>query len=867
MPASQDGPQKRLPARPSLEFLRKEAKKLHRSLKEQNPDNSLSQAQHALAQEYGFANWAELVAEVSKRRGADSSPMPPDAVPAFLNAAVPRPEAHHKSGSLAQAEAILENHPDLASRSLAASCALGEVGSVRAFLQKSAPSQPEPPRDWTPLVYLCFSRFLRDRARPEVHFQECARLLLAHGASANEHFLSPQGEVESALYGAAGIANSSLLTRLLLDAGANPDDDEALYHASEFASHAALEILLKANPGAERMSYCMCHKMDQEDPEGLALFLRHGADPNVLIGRGVFQGSRPLHFALYRRRTTKILRLLLDAGADPALADSNGLTPVQLAARLGQKEAAALLGADHLDAESRYLMALSSGDRQTAETMQADFPDTPQIFPNLLVDAAEAGNLDAVRVMLDAGFPINTRGASYGGWNGTALDHASWAGHVEIVRLLLERGADCRLVHSYNGTALGAAINGASHAGHDRGVAAIDVLARAYTPSELNGYISYSETEPNPDIPPLLRRIQAELPQACDAQMVSAAQKGDAARLRSLLDAHPDRMTKAWGGPWDQPLLHLAATGGHAACVRLLLERGFDPNTRDRTDTATALHFAAGEGRLEVVKLLLDAGTDIEGLGNDHELNVLGWATSLGPFREETARYLLSRGATMTLWSAIALDDAAAVRRIVRENPAILATARMSRTEDARSPLHHAVGRNRPGMVRLLLESGADPSRLDALGFSALGSVNEKTDPVILSLLEQSGLRLGLYDALVLGRYDEAERLLDPSAIRRGGAQTHLFVYAVAKDNWTMAEWLLARGADINAIAEVYQCPATALHFAVENKPAERIRWLLDHGADPAIRDGKFDSDARGWASFLGRDEIVRIIDEHLARR
>lgn len=865
MPSSQDGPQKRLPARPSLEFLRKEAKKFHRSLKEQNPDSSLSQAQHALARAYGFAQWADLVAEVNKQRGADSLPGKPDILASFLDAAVPRPEAHHKSGPLAPAGALLATHPDLASRSLAAACVLGEVDAVKELLQKSPPSLPVQPRGWTPLVYLCFSRFLRDRARPEAHFVECARLLLDHGASAKEHFLSPQGEIESALYGAAGIANSAPLTRLLLDAGADPNDDEALYHAAEFTTHAALGALLEATPAAPWVSYCMCHKMDYEDPEGIALFLRHGADPNILLDRGVFAGSRPLHFALYRRRSTKILRLLLDAGGDPSLADANGIMPAQLAARLGQKESATLLGADHLDAESRYLMALSSGDRQAAETMQADFSDAPQKFPHLLVDAAEAGSLDAVRLMLDADFPINTRGASYGGWNGTALDHAAWAGHVEIVRLLLERGADFRLVHSYNGTALGAAINGASHAGHDRGALTIDVLARAYTPSELNGYISYSETEPNPDIPPLLRRIQAELPQVCDDQLVTAAQKGDVGELRRLLDAHPDRMTKAWGGPWNQPLLHLAATHGHAACVSLLLERGFDPNMRDHMDQATALHFAAGEGRLEVVKLLLDAGADIEGWGNDHDLNTLGWATSLGPFREETARYLLSRGATLTIWSAIALDDAEAVRRIVRETPGILTSARMSRNEDSRSPLHHAVERNRPAIVRLLLALGADAERRDALGFSALGSVNEKTDPSILALLEQSGLRLSLYDALVLGRYEQAEALLDPASIRRGGNQTHLFVYAVAKGNWPMAEWLLARGADINASAEVYQCPATALHFAVENKPLERIRWLLDHGADPGIRDGKFDSDARGWASFLGRDEIVRIIDEHLS--
>jgi len=54
-----------LPARPSLESLRKQAKKLAR-------DRSLSlrTAQLALAREYGYAGWQNLVAEVSKRLGS-----------------------------------------------------------------------------------------------------------------------------------------------------------------------------------------------------------------------------------------------------------------------------------------------------------------------------------------------------------------------------------------------------------------------------------------------------------------------------------------------------------------------------------------------------------------------------------------------------------------------------------------------------------------------------------------------------------------------------------------------------------------------------------------------------------------------------
>lgn len=54
-----------LPARPSLESLRKQAKKLAR-----DRSVSLRNAQLALAREYGYAGWQDLIAEVSKRLGS-----------------------------------------------------------------------------------------------------------------------------------------------------------------------------------------------------------------------------------------------------------------------------------------------------------------------------------------------------------------------------------------------------------------------------------------------------------------------------------------------------------------------------------------------------------------------------------------------------------------------------------------------------------------------------------------------------------------------------------------------------------------------------------------------------------------------------
>ncbi len=55
---------KSLPDRPSLESLRKQAKKIAR-----DRSVSLRDAQLMLAREYGFAGWQDLTAEVSKRLG------------------------------------------------------------------------------------------------------------------------------------------------------------------------------------------------------------------------------------------------------------------------------------------------------------------------------------------------------------------------------------------------------------------------------------------------------------------------------------------------------------------------------------------------------------------------------------------------------------------------------------------------------------------------------------------------------------------------------------------------------------------------------------------------------------------------------
>jgi catechol 2,3-dioxygenase-like lactoylglutathione lyase family enzyme len=257
------------------------------------------------------------------------------------------------------------------------------------------------------------------------------------------------------------------------------------------------------------------------------------------------------------------------------------------------------------------------------------------------------------------------------------------------------------------------------------------------------------------------RALKAQVDTASlDGQIIAAAATGDADALARLLDEHP-RKLGITGGQWNRPLLHLAADGGHLACVELLLRRGFEVNRRDKSDNATALHWAAYGGSVEVVTRLLDAGADIDGEGDDHEMNVIGWATSLQRVNREVAELLLARGAKPTIFAAIALGRADLVRSLVEGDRRLLAR-RMSRLEHRRAPLHVAVLTNQPDPVALLLELGADPGMQDDRGNTPLNYTSAKTDKVIIERLIAAGANPAEHSP---NRFEAAVPILDVKSV------------------------------------------------------------------------------------------------------
>ena len=334
-----------------------------------------------------------------------------------------------------------------------------------------------------------------------------------------------------------------------------------------------------------------------------------------------------------------------------------------------------------------------------------------------------------------------------------------------------------------------------------------------------------------------------------------------------LIDEGPQMLgvdTLAGRGFPKATALHLAAFRNQHEAVHLLIERGADLDAREFPDNAAPLHFAAMYGDLDMIRLLVEAGADVDGRGDDPGVGILGWATCFRQVREDVADYLISHGATHNIWTAIALDKVDEVRGMLARNPEILA-AQMTRGHHRRTPLHHAAARNRLRIVQVLLELGADPNATDVTGATALTTaVQENADPAITSALLAAGAKLDFLTALNLGRHSEAEAMLrdDPARIGPDGRDTIALHLAISKRNLDTIRWLLAHGIDVNARRPIWDCNHTALHMTVENGEMAIARLLLEAGADPNIRDDKFNATALGWARHFGREDFAELLRE-----
>jgi Ankyrin repeats (many copies) len=374
----------------------------------------------------------------------------------FIRAACAPRDGGHASGTLDRANALLATLPTLAASDIAVAAILGDSEAIAAQLaaDPASANAPSAPFDWDPLTHLCFSRYLRLDASRANDFLESARLLLHAGADANTGFVEPEHEpeptFESALYGAAGIAHHEGLTRLLLQHGANPNDEEAVYHAPEGWDLGAFRALLETGElTPDSLTMMLLRKSDWHDIEGMRLALEHGAEPN----RRSRWNTSPLAHAIRSDNDTDCVALLLDHGADPTQTEGP-MTPVAMAAWAGRSDLLTLFAQREFSVALEGVNALIAACAQcNAPRVQALAEATPAHVRELLAHSADllmrfagVGNTCGVAHLLDLGADASVPHAKGFGYFGiapqsTPLHVAAWRARHDTVRLLLQRGA------------------------------------------------------------------------------------------------------------------------------------------------------------------------------------------------------------------------------------------------------------------------------------------------------------------------------------------------------------------------------------------------------------------------------------------
>lgn len=201
--------------------------------------------------------------------------------------------------------------------------------------------------------------------------------------------------------------------------------------------------------------------LDMSDPVALELLLAHGCDANEPAAAGVTQAwGTPLLRAIALRRSPRHIAALLTAGADPKASTPDGISAWRLATQIGLPEVVDLLRAygvqENLTEGDEFVAACTRSDAIEARRIQARRPDLPRSLPEgqirLLPDAAAWGSGDAVKLMVELGWPIAARG---GDWEATALNHAVFRGDALLTAFLLSHGASWREKQGFGDDVLG----------------------------------------------------------------------------------------------------------------------------------------------------------------------------------------------------------------------------------------------------------------------------------------------------------------------------------------------------------------------------------------------------------------------------
>jgi len=401
--------------------------------------------------------------------------------------------------------------------------------------------------------------------------------------------------------------------------------------------------------------------------------------------------STPLHWAVYRGDVATV-KQLLDAGADVRATTAYGVTPMALAAETGNAGTIRLLLAAGADVES------PNAEGQTA-----------------LMSVARTGNVEAAKLLIQRGANVDAT-ERFGGQ--TALMWAAARRHPEMVALLAAKGADVDARAVVRDFQRHITVEQRYKNTHTGGLTPLLYAVR----ENCKGCVEAL----------LARRVDIALPDPDGiAPLTLAMMNGNWDIAKRLIDAGADV------NQWDiygQSPLHVAIENAYvtrragvgnngsdrtpnevdgAAVVRLLVERGADPNQQmffrpprepgqvsTSTRGTTPFHRACASLDVELIRYLVAHGADVKLTTAHGESPMMAAINARGTEAQvlEALRALHEVGA-----------DANGVAKVIWYNRNRGGTA-----------LHFATRRGFKKVMAELVGFGADPDARDEDGLTAL---------------------------------------------------------------------------------------------------------------------------------------------------
>jgi ankyrin repeat protein len=284
------------------------------------------------------------------------------------------------------------------------------------------------------------------------------------------------------------------------------------------------------------------------------------------------------------------------------------------------------------------------------------------------------------------------------------------------------------------------------------------------------------------------------------------------------------------------PLMH-GAGGGSVEIVKSLLRAGAQVNAQAALGI-TAVHQAAALNHTEIVEVLLAAGADPNLPDGTSCETALACAVRNG--RTDIAKMLLAHGANL-------------------EAP--------METRGGETALHVAVEIGDVGMLRLLVESGADVDAIDGNGQNALHHAARLGKVEVLRFLKAAGSWLHtpdrggwnvLHIATSAGFAPAVAEILawdavDVNAESKGRA-TALHI-ASGKGFLKIAKMLVGAGANVNAAGVVEGESFSCLRLAVMHDKAELVRYLIK-----AVAEVDSSGEMLMQAARMHRREAVKVL-------